>query len=235
MKKNKLFYIIPIALSLLLIIIGVFILLNNNKNNSNSENNNEIPDIPNDILSNISYKDYKTVDDNIVVIVRNNNSIDVSLSVVIEYMNDEKKVDTNSYLLNALPANKEAVVSFPITDKKYSDYNIKIEGNKLTDYISYYDDVKIEPSKIDEIKMIEVKINNNSNDTISEIDLGVLYYKNGNVITYENMKLTEALGNASYGSRFKFPHEKNNQYSYIDFDVFKVILNGAYSVKNINN
>ena len=164
--------------------------------------------------------EYAITKENVLIgIVKNNNPIDVSVKINVEFYDDNGNVIATKESLNtALGQNKEAVLLFDFAPCSFASYNQKEITAKQSVFKTYYD--KISVSDYEDDRRINVEIKNEAEDEIFFLETGVVFYHEGTIVGYRNQFKTSTAANetAEFNfSRLLYP-----------FDSYKVFVNDAH-------
>lgn len=244
-NKKNIGLIIGIIVAVLALIIGIVLFLvlggkgdsdkteNNGRNtNTNTNTNTEPgPNIEKDskkLAENIEYNDYKIDDNTIILIVKNNNKSTVSLEAEIEYIDKEGVVvDHDSGYAFGLAPGKEVVIDYYITDKEYDKYKITFDAEPETYYKSHVDEIKIVDKVDKENEEVILTVTNNSKEKIDELRIGVLFYKNGKIVGYEEESEYDVDSGKSIALYVDFPFVGFDKT--FEFDEYKLYILRANS------
>lgn len=236
MKKNKVIVLSLIIFGILFVGIGSLLLLNSNdKNNNNNDSKNntsnaENIEIPPKSKDSITYKEYK-IDNQAFLLLKNEDEKEFYTTIIIDYLNSNNEIiNTNYlYLFNFLPQ-KEVVVKIPEIEEEYNKYNIGIDANEELIHKSRYNDIEVIDENKKEMQEISLTVVNKSNEPITYISTGVLFYKGEEFVGYEEQALYNVEANSSTSLEILYTKKVGEHYSLIDFDNYKVVINDAYSV-----
>ena len=245
-KKSKAGLVVAIIIISILLITGIIlgiVLLTNNGDKSSSnrkeviktdDNNSKTEKDTNDskdYSKNIKYSEYKLEDGKIVVILKNNNSTEVSIDATVEYYNKENvMVDHDSESLLTVAPGQETAIRIYGTDREYDNYKLKIEASKdkyMSYYKSYYKEVKISSKNNAIDEEIEVTFSNNSDKKIETAKVAAVFYKNGKVVGYSYDGEYDIEAGKSVAMYIDYPYD--SKFDDIEFDDYKVYLVEAYS------
>lgn len=187
--------------------------------------NKALPVTPAELEKNITSKGEITELGKLVVIVNNNNSVAVDMEIEVEFYDANNTiVGSDSEDLMAVGANKEIAIDFWSTPDSFDNYKIFVDVEK-SDEKDYSDKLSVSHNNTGE--QIAVQATNNSEDTIEYITVGVVFYKEGNVIGYDDSIESDIKPGRSANFNIDYPYDK--RYKNIPFDDYKVFINEAYS------
>ena len=254
-KKNggKIAAIIIVSLLVLAgIIVGIILLVSGG---SKSENNGENPSGNNivnnvekpinnvekpvnntekpgtgkttDYVSNIKSTEYVTKRDRVVVVLENKNSIDLTLDAEIVYYDANNTIlEKDSGYLASFQAGATSAIEFYEPEDPYDHYKITYEAEKAY-YRAHNSEVTIKDVDDKENGRINVTFTNNSKEEINNIEVGILFYKNGKVVGYSDDFEYDLPAGESILLKIDYPYDNN--YDDLDFDDYKIYINDAYN------
>lgn len=243
-KKNNTGLIVAIIIIGVLlvagIIIGVVLLTGGSKkeeSKENKEDNGIVEKEDNDVVekeeddsklsSNIKYTEHKLDNGEIILIVTNNNKDDVAIKFDLTYY-DEKGtvVDSQDGYLFGLAPNHESVISFYGTDKSFDNYKITYQTLDSDSFISHQKNIEITSNDDKENEEISITAINNSSKELSELSVGVVFYKNGKIVGFDYDNEYDVESGKSVSLYIDYPYDSS--YDTINFDNYKVYVLEAY-------
>ena len=176
-------------------------------------------------------KDYVLADGDILVEVENKNNVPVYANVkLVFYDENGGLIDTKETFISGIYASKKAygVVHLSSDGPKYSKYDITVKLSELA-YINLYEDkISVTPTMSEDLLLT---IQSNANDTIEEIDIGVIYYDSDDkIIGYSPVYVDALPPNGSTVEKSYIPDDSN--YDDINYSRYEVVVNSAYTFKN---
>lgn len=170
-----------------------------------------------------------TLDDTLLVTLKNNNQITIDTDIIINYYDKKDKlVSSDEDTYSAITPKKDITISFNIY-KNYSYYEIELVSSK-TNYTNYENDIKISENNNEEEKSITFNVKNNSKNTIEYIELAILFYKNNKLISYDSEYIFKLAANKEAQIEFLYPYDDN--FNVLDFDNYEIKVNEACSYNN---
>ncbi len=153
-----------------------------------------------ELASGITYVTRKLDNKDIVVSIINNNTKDVKLDVKLTlYDASGKIIDDEDEDIKSATSNEEHVVIFDDLDN-YSDYSLDIKVESA-DTVSNYPDLVITPSNDGD--NVTVKVVNKLDQKIDEVNLYILFYVKGEIITYRQLDIDDLDGKEEKNIKFK--------------------------------
>ena len=235
-KNLKVIMIILIIAVLVCIVVGI-ILLTNQKDNSNNNKDNDVVDNNNNNNNNNNQDDeYGYISSEVVYqlesgggyyinyfLLKNNGNDAPALQASIDFYSADNTLLYSSWgLFNYLKAGEETIIEI-MGPKDYDHYEIKykeVSYNKNQEYRG--NDVILSDFRKDQMSLY-MNVTNKSSNPISKVNVGVLFYKNGKVIYYNHIFVSDLQGN-----------ETKEDYASCwagDYDDYKVIFVDAYTSK----
>ncbi len=193
---------------------------NSNQSGGNSANNFDATKVE----KNISISEETIISNNsLVAIIKNGNDESINIEVeAVFYDADGNPLGSNSAYLSIYNKQQMACNFYDIPSG-YSDYEISIKATKPI-YTNYSN--KIDVTSNDTGEQIVVQVTNNSSDTIDNIDIATVFYKNGKIVGYENGYDSDLKSDATSTSNIYYPYDAN--FENVSFDKYKVYVS-AYS------
>lgn len=239
-KKTGLIVTIIIVSVLLIagIIVGIILLTGGKKDDNNSEGNKENIDInennenvvePSSDLK-VKYTEYTTDRNRVVLVVKNTNSKTIDVDFEISYYDDKDViVGRDTEYITAFPANAESAIEFHEPEKEYDHYKITYKTEKTEYSTSHFDDVEVEAKDNKEDEEFELVVKNSSKETIGDLTVAIVFYRNGKVVGYSYDFDYDVPAGESILMTIDYPFDSD--YHTIDFDDYKVYVVEAYSSK----
>lgn len=238
-KKSKAGLITAIVIISVLvitgIIVGIILLTSGGKKDKESNESKKKESNPKEEVKTnkattdkVKYTDYVLENGDIILILENKNSSDISFDVDIEFYDEDKvKVDDDSDSIIGLPAGEKTVLKFYKPDRSYKNYEIKMEATNRAYYKGHYKDLKLTSKNEKEEKEIVVTITNNSTNDVETVKVAALFYKDGKLVGYSYDLDYNITANKAVAMYIYYPHDIN--YKEIEFDKYEVYLVDAYS------
>ena len=159
----------------------------------------------------------------LVAIIKNNNDIDVSLNLEVNFYDKEGNPlgsdNSNIFVSN----NSEMATCFTDIPKNYSDYKITFTADEPS-FKDFTDKIKIKDNDTGE--QLAVEITNNAKQTIEEVNIDVVYYKDSKIIGFDANGENDVKNNDSKIINIDYPYDKN--FDNIPFDNYKIFVS-AYN------
>ncbi|BCJ94719.1 hypothetical protein acsn021_22880 [Anaerocolumna cellulosilytica] len=183
---------------------------------------------------NIQYVTQET-NDGLIVILQNDNTLDVATEVkVVYYGKNGDIVSTDNYHIKTMKSGGLAVVDFNYPRNK-NNKKIKYDRFEIIPTVTM-DSVPQLKSYVNEVSVsstigtdgIIAKVTNNSNVTLNEIDLIILYYSNNILVGYKKQNVNNLKSKKSKKVEFAIPLDNNN-YDIL-YDNYNIIINEAYTL-----
>ena len=179
--------------------------------------------------------DYVISDENNIILnVKNTGDkiIDYVSIDLAAYNSKGKLVSVEKQSLRNLGAGKENVIKFPITDNNDSEVaKVEIALTKVnydTAFeTSYVDSVEGKIEKSENEGQLNLTIKNNSGVTLDDLSASIVFYKDSKMIDLYSIS-AQGVGE-EYTEVIYIPTTAttNSEFSYIDYDDVKVIINNA--------
>ncbi|MBR3116774.1 MAG: hypothetical protein IKF36_02740 [Bacilli bacterium] len=202
----------------LLFLIGFIFLL------TGCFDNPEVEPTSESLKDNIEVKTEKYLDKELLFL-KNNNKKNVSINIEIDYLNDEDTIIYNEAKnILSVSSNSEIVIKVDNVPDDYKDmkidYDVTIPGY-IEDYV---DSIEITRTRGQTVK---AEVKNKGDNTINNISLGTVYYKNKKIVGYDEEVILDLKSNAKENVDFFNPMDKNHEF--ITYDDYKIYINYAYS------
>ncbi len=234
-NKKLIYIIIGGVLILIVIVIIVIFFISGNKNNQlndyyfdnyNEEKLEKEEEQENAKLSeNISYKEEKTSKNKIVLFLKNNNSVVTDTDIEIEfYDSNGNLLKSEEERVNGFTTSGEVVVEFYDTPESYSSHKIFIDAKK-TNYKIYNDKLSVNDNEME--KSIVVQVKNNSEETIEDIDISIVFYKNNKILDVDSAFDMDIKSGRS--ANFEISKPYISLYDLADYDNYEIYVNRATS------
>ncbi len=193
-----------------------------NENTNSGKNENSSSE---NLGKNITNSGSVTERGKLVVFAKNNNNVAVDMEIEVEFYDANNTiVGSDSEELLGIGSNGEIAVEMYDTPENFDNYKIYVDVEK-TNEISYYDQLEVAHNNNGE--EIAVQVKNNSQDVIEYISVSVVYYQGDKVVGIDDDIESDIKSGRSANFNLDFPYDKN--YDDIEFDNYKVFVNGAYS------
>ena len=182
------------------------------------------------INKNFTVEDYVLANGNVLLVVKNNNDVTVDGKIKVEFYNEQEQlVNSEDGYFFFLRGNKTVYTDIFLSESEksnYSKYKVTVKLDKSLESTQYHDKITINSSKTNDNILIQVT--NNSDDTIKNIDVGVLFYdQDKKIIGFGEALLTDVKSKETTSGKVYLPHDKN--YDDLAFDSYEVVVNAAYS------
>ena len=192
---------------------------------ANNEGGNNSVVETGDLAKNIESSGAVTDLGKMVVFVKNKNVVPVDMEIEVEFYDENNEiVGSAKDDLNAVGKNSEIAIDLWSTPDKFDNYKIYVDVKQSTD-TCYFDKVGI--THKDTKEHVAVQVKNNSEDEVEYIKVGVVFYKDGKVVGYDDGIQSDIKSGRS--GNFNIDHPYNKKYNNVKYDEYKVFLNGAYS------
>lgn len=193
-----------------------------NENTNSGKNENSSSE---NLGKNITSSGSVTERGKLVVFAKNNNNVAVDMEIEVEFYDANNTiVGSDSEELLGIGSNGEIAVEMYDTPENFDNYKIYVDVEK-TNEISYYDQLEVAHNNSGE--EIAVQVKNNSQDVIEYISVSVVYYQGDKVVGIDDDIESDIKSGRAANFNLDFPYDKN--YDDIEFDNYKVFVNGAYS------
>lgn len=230
---------------IIVVIISILILLNIKNNNiqknntittTNIETGNKKTDIKK-LKENIQIEKIGiAIDGDFVFKVNNNNNQSIfldSISIVFKDMNGnfvKKAYCTNSFF--GIGANSETVLCSSGYEEDFTQYpNYEFEFELSSKYMS--EDVIVDNFELianNTGEQIAVQINNKNDFEIKNINISVVYYKDGEVVGYQEGFEFQTNTKAQGSAYINLDYPEDRKYKKVEFDDFKVYFISAKKI-----
>lgn len=221
MKKS---IIVIICLCLLFGITGCSSTSNTNTSNEKNISNN-ISNFKDSLSKNINSNGAVTKKGKLIVFVENKNDVNVDMKIEVEFYDENNNIIGNdSEEINAVGSNSKIAIDMYSTPDKFDNYKIFIDAKETTD-ISYFDKIEIKHNSSG--NAIAVQAINNSNEDIEYIGTSIVFYKDNNVIGYDDGIKDNIAPTRSANFTFNYPTDK--KYQKVEFDNYEIFLTYAIS------
>jgi len=187
-----------------------------------------------DIENNIKIVDSNVGADNrLSAVIKNNNNFDVGMIDLVAnfYGSDNSLLNTAKESIFVIGAGREEAVRFyDSAPADYSKYEITIKANDYSSDLNGYTlmNDKVSMQDKDTGDEIDVTFTNNSDQDIQNIDLQVVYYKDGKIVGMDQNYVNDLRAGSSEMSKMHYPYDSN--YDDVTFDQYKVFYS-AYNNK----
>ena len=160
-----------------------------------------------------------------IIIAKNENSIDLDITFEVEFYDEKNALITSekSYL-TAVGSGSEVAVQIYDTPKSYYRYQVYTDA-KVNDYCkTYFNNIELIHNRSDNVV---AQATNNSNETIDYMTAAVIYYQGNEVVGFDSTTASDVKPGRSGNFTFYDPYDEN--YNDVTYDNYKVIINEAYS------
>lgn len=245
-KKSNTGLIVTIIIISVLVVAGIILAIvlltgGSGKNNNSASSNNEVENknsekgkeySSSELSKNIKYRDYVLGDDTLLLELTNNNDIEVSFKVYIDYYDSNGDVDEDHDSFYILEPGDTSYMSFYSYDKEYKDYKIKIVAESNYYYVSHRKDIKIDSNVEKSYGGINVSFTNNADIEVSDVEISALFYKGGQLVGYDSDFEIDIASGGKGSSYLSYPYDSD--YNDIEFDDYKLVVNTAYTYKDLD-
>lgn len=202
----------------ILVLIGVLFLMTGCFNNQDEDLSTE------SLKNNIEIKIEK-YSGNELLHVKNRNSKNVGINITVNYLNSEDII-INSEAKNILSfsGNGEMVLKIDNVPNEYKEAKIDYDVVVPSYIKDYVEDLDIGYKRTN---TVSAEVKNKSDDTINNISLGIVFYKNKEIVGYDEEVIIDLKGGQTKIVDFFNP--MNKEYSFLEYDNFKIYTNYAYS------
>lgn len=223
-------------LSVLLIALTLFVITgcSSNRATPNSEGNNTATGTNTsksskhttiDLNKNVVTSEAVAKNGKLIVLVTNNNTVAVDMEMEVEFYDAEGTIiGSDDEGFTAVSANATVAAEIYSTPDKWDNYKVYVDVEE-TNEISYFDKISINHSNSD--RKIAVQVTNNSDETIEQITVAVVYYQDDKIVGLENGYEFDIKSGRSANFNIYYASDKN--YRDVKFDTYKVIVTEAYS------
>ncbi len=236
-KTNKnLIYIIIGGVVLLIIVVVIVIFMvkgNNTKNNISSPDDynkylEEVEKENEKLSQKISYKAETSAKNELILFIKNDNSVDTDVDIEIEFYDaNDKLISSEKEYIDGFTAGSEIVKKVYDTPDDYDNYKVYFDAKK-TNYKIYKNQISQDENETEDEIIIQLK--NNSNETIENIEVAIVFYKNNKVIDAETEFEYDIKSGRSANIEFSKPYD--NYLDYTDYDNYKIFINTASTLAN---
>ncbi len=249
MKRIIVFFAVLMVIMLCLTACGnnsIVSVENEDITDVNDEISNEDDEIPDEVLDeflndmfkeetekyaqNMMIETIKTVDNDIVVLIDNNNDKYISYDLLVTYYDDEGTEITSVEGYGTASANAKrvpSIVPFRLANiDGFSDY--KVEVSIITEVVAtkdFRDYIEFTDSKVGEYDDIEVTVKNKSNELVDDVSAACLYYKDGVCVAASRDTIMDLEANGEQKMEFYSSNE--------DYDDYEILLQDAYTYTNL--
>lgn len=215
-----------IAILLLVMSFGIVTGCSKNEGSNTATGKNETGgSSEEDINKKITTSGAVAKDGNLIVFAKNSNKSAVSMEIEVEFYDSNNKIVGNdSTSLEGVGANSEIAVEMSSTPSSWDNYKIYADAKEATVNV-YIDKLKISHNNNGDEIVVQTK--NNSNDTISEIVVAVVYYQGKTVVGLSQDSAYDVTSGRSGNFTLEYAYDKN--YDEVKFDSYKVFVNEAYT------
>ena len=218
-KIQRLVKYLGAFITVVVIIVGVILIINNQETTYNDA-------VPRGVLGvNVATKGTMTKDDRLIVFATNNNDVPVDIDLEVDFYDKKGTlVGTDTDAIRAVGVGANVAVEMYQIPEEWNTYKIVAKAEK-TNETSYADKITVNHS--DNGENINVKVTNNSDDTIEYITVGVVYYQDNEVVGYDFgiEPDIETKGVANFEIYYPYDSDDNN----IEFNNYKVFVNEAFT------
>lgn len=171
------------------------------------------------------------INKSLIVLLENQNADNMCniLLYVIFYDGENKPIMVDKENINYLGSNSKYYVSIDKVPENFERYDFLLMKEDFYynyNYNSYKNDISFETYKND--NNIVIKGKNNSNEKIDKLSFTVVYYdESGKIIGIQEANEYDIKKNKEF-SITAYNLYKKDDYEYVDFSTYEVILNNAY-------
>ena len=224
--KKKLLSLVTIIASVLLI-TGCGPIKRPNSTGVNTASGNVVNDSEK-LEKNITSSASLTEMGKLIVFAKNNNKVDIDLTIEVEFYDENGTlVGSDKQSLYSVGAGSEVAVEMYETPSSFAKYDIYTDATGQTISKSFIKDLEISHNKTENVV---AQVKNNSNETISAMEVAVVYYQGDKVVGYDYGLESDIKPGRS--GNFNFSNPYNNNYDDISYDNYKIFVNEAYSYTN---
>lgn len=164
-----------------------------------------------------------------VVIIKNNNDVDI-YDFEIEalfYDKDDNLLGSSKRVLDIFEKGQESATKFDDTPSNSEKVKFNIRLGKSTYYESHLSEMKLVHNNTG--KQIVIQITNNSTKKIEMLPLGVVFYKNGEIVGYSDYEEYDLTSGDTATINISYPYDKS--FDDVKFDDYKVFIKEAVCKK----
>lgn len=200
--------------------------INNNGNNEEESEGEAEENVNGSTLSKNVSVNGVAIDDSLYFFIKNNNKIAVDGKLDIEFY------DANGKILGSETIHFSPIASGVEIFDECWDYPVGFSSYKTfveveeTDSEIFYNDIEVSDNDTGEEIVVQAK--NNSNKKIEEITVGIIFYKNGEIVGLDYDYEFDINSGRSAVYKFYYPFDYL-KFEDIDFDNYKVMLMTAYN------
>ena len=200
----------------------------NEKTDTNTKQDDNEKTDSKTLADNIEYKDFKLDSGEIILQIKNNNKVPVSLEANIEFINkDNVVVDHESGYSFGFDPDREVIIYFYDSEKEYDNYKISFDVEKELYYESQINNINVVDKDDKENEEVVVTVTNNSNKKLEELRIGVLFYKNGKAVGYDEDSEYDVDAGKAIALYIDYPYVGYG--NTFEFDEYKLFVLRAYS------
>lgn len=217
-QKNNKYLILSLTLVLFIIIL-ISLIVNNNITLHISKKDYKV-----------ITKDYKLVDNNILVELKNNNNFSLYTEVTIDfYDNNKHKIDTISN--GSFIRNKDITYILIDNNKDYKTYKVKTTSikYKTKDFNKYKNDIIITNDKNTSSNIL-FEYKNNSNKELNISFYALFYDDKDNIIAYNETYQANVLEKSMNNAKITIPTTKDNKP--IDYKRYQLFIKDSMIPNN---
>jgi hypothetical protein len=179
---------------------------------------------------NITYETHE-LQDQLIIILQNKNKVNIQAEIqVLYYDNNDSVISTESGYIWTFESGKKAVeyARYPLDDNynpmEFSRYEIKIKAD--VEYVSQdkiIDQISLQSNKGS--RYLVVTATNEGDEDISSIDISVLYYIGGKIVSHSWGYFSDIPSGENDSTEILEPYDEN--YDKLPYDDYEIFINEA--------
>ena len=194
------------------------------KQNSSVDSNitREIKDYSEQI---VETQDGFTVNNNLVVIARNNATEIVDLTIIVDFYDvSNTLINSEKSYYNGVGPGVEVATQIIGTPANYYRHEISFEAKSSIYTKTFVNDIKLTHKKD---LTVFAKIKNNTKEVINYISASVVYYQGNIIVGYDTKSVFDV--KSGQGTDINFYQPNDSSYNEVPYDNYRIFINEAYS------